>query len=118
MKLKNKHESIFRLDFGEDEGLATVGRSPLFEIAKATKEIQKDVRNVTTGFRKPIILTKPFSEHQLRKDANILEVRIDQFPIEIQQEILQELNAIVSKREREVQEKVESEKVETDTNPA
>ena len=116
MKLKHRYEGTFRLDFGEDEGLAAVGRSPLFEIAKATKEIQKDLRHVTTGFRKPVILTEPFSEHQLRKHADILGVRVDQFPSEIQQEILQELNAIVSKREQETQKKEQNDKTTTSTH--
>ena len=114
VKLKRKHKRIFSLDFGEDEGLATVGKPPLFEIATATKDIQRDLRHITTGFRKPVILTEPFSEHQLRRYANILEVRIDQLPSEIQQEILQELNTIVSKREQEVQEKEKNGETETD----
>lgn len=118
LKLKRKHERVFRLDFGEDEGLATVGRSPLFEIANATKEIQKDLRHVTTGFRKPVILTEPFSEHQLRKHADILGVRVDQLSSEIQQEILQELSALVSKREQEVLEKERPEKVQSDADSA
>lgn len=116
VKLKRRHERVFSLDFGEDEGLATVGKPPLFEIATAIKEIQKDLRHITTGFRKPVILTEPFSEHRLRRYADILEVRIDQFPNEIRQEILQELNAIVSKREQEVREKERNEKSTTNTD--
>ena len=114
--MKQKYEHSFRLDFGEDEGLATVGKSPLFEIAKATKEIQKDLRHVTTGFRKPIIRTEPLSKHHLGRHVNALEGRIDQLPHEIQQEILQELDTVVSKREREAREKERNQKTETVSN--
>ncbi|MYA98343.1 hypothetical protein F4X90_01505 [Candidatus Poribacteria bacterium] len=114
--LKRRHKRAFRLDFGEDEGFATIGRSPLFEIAKATQEIQKDLRHVTTGFHKPIILTEPLSKHHLGSHVNALEIRVDQFPHEIQQEILQELDAVVSKREQEIQEKERNQKTETVSN--
>ena len=58
-KQKDKYEHAFCLDFGEDEGLAAIGKSPLYEIAKATKDIQKDIRHLTTGFHKPIVRTEP-----------------------------------------------------------
>lgn len=116
VNLKRRHKRAFRLDFGEDEGFATIGRSPLFEIAKATQEIQKDLRHVTTGFREPIILTEPLSKHHLRRHVNALEVRIDQLPHEIQQEILQELDAVVNGREQEVREKERNQKTETVSN--
>ena len=38
---KGKYDHTFRLDFGELEGLTTIGKSPLVEIATATKGIQK-----------------------------------------------------------------------------
>ena len=116
VKLKRRHERTFRLDFGEDEGLATVGRSPLFEIAKATKEIQRDLHLITTGSRKPIVLTEPLAEHRLGKHMSVLEIRIDQLPSETQQEILQELDIILSKREQEIQEKERDKKTGTDAN--
>ena len=116
VKLKRRYEHIFRLDFGEDEGLATVGRPPLFEIAKATKEIQRDLRHITTGFRKPVILTEPLSKHRLEKHVNALELRIDQFPSEIQQEVLRELNVVISKREQKALEEKQREKTKTDAN--
>lgn len=115
VKLKRRHERTFHLDFGEDEGLATVGGSPLFEIAKATKEIQKDLRHVTTGFRKPIVLTEPLSKHLLGRHVSVLEIRIDQLPNEIRQGVLQELDAVVSRREQELREKEKSGKTETDS---
>lgn len=116
VKLKYKDERTFRLDFGEDEGLAIVGKSPLFEIAKATKDIQKDLNYITTGFRKPIILTEPLSDHLLRQDVDSLEDRIKELPREIQEEILQELDALVRKREQEVWEKAQNEKAATDAH--
>ena len=116
VKLKRRHERTFCLDFGEDEGLATVGRSPLFEIAKATKDIQSDLRRITTGSRKPIILTEPLADHRLGKHISVLEIRIDQLPSETRQEILQELDVIVSKREQEIREKEANVETGTDTN--
>lgn len=43
VKLKYKDERTFRLDFGEDEGFKRIGKHPLFEIAKTTKDIQVEV---------------------------------------------------------------------------
>ena len=116
VRLKGRHERTFRLDFGEDEGLATVGRSPLFEIAKATKDIQKDLRHVTTGVHKPIILTEPLSKHRLGRRMSTLEIRMDQLPTEIQEQIFQELNLAISKREQESLEKERNEKAKADAN--
>lgn len=110
VKLKRKQKRTFCLDFGEDEGLATVGRSPLFEIAKATKDIQTDLRHVTTGFRKPIILTESLSEHHLGRHVSTLEIRIEQLPKQVQQELLQEVETVVSKREQELAKKEQNEK--------
>ena len=112
----HKHEQAFHLDFGENEGFSQIDRPPLFEIAEATKKIQEDLHRITIGSRKPIILTEPLSEHYLGQQVNSLESRIQQLPKEIQQEILQEVNICVSKREQEVREKEKDEKTATDTN--
>ena len=111
-----QHERTFNLDFAENQGLATIDRPPLFEIAKATKEIQKDLNHISTGFRKPIILTEPLSDHHQRQFANSLENRIGQLPKEIQEEILQELDTVIREREQEALEKECNEKTETDAN--
>ena len=116
VKRKHRYDHIFRLDFGEDEGLATVGKPPLFEIAKATKDIQRDLRRITTGSYKPIILTEPLSKHRIERHVDALEIRINQLPSEIQQEVLHDLNVVISKREQKVSEEKQQEKIKTDTN--
>ena len=116
VKLKYRHKRAFRLDFSEDEGFKRIGKHPLFEIARATKDIQKDLSHIITGFRKPIILTEPLSDHLLRQDVDSLESRIEELPGEIQEEILQELDTVVRMREQEVREKAQNEKEATDTN--
>ena len=117
VKLKRKpEERSFHLDFNENTGFAQIGRPPLFEIAKATKEIQKNLRHLTTGFHKPVILTESLSEHRLGQRANSLESRIAQLPNEVQEEILQELAVVVTKREQEVQEKEQDTEKTTDEN--
>ncbi len=103
--VNHKHELAFHLDFGVNEGMTQIDRPPLFEIAKATKDMQRDIRNIATGIYKPTILTETASEHQLKQRANALETRIAQLPNEVQEEILQELAAVVTKREQEVREK-------------
>ena len=110
------YERSFPLDFAEGVGFSQVGSPPLYEIAKATKEIQKDLRNITTGFCKPIILTEPLTEHRRGQFASSLEIRIDQFSDEIQQEILQEVDIIVGKREQATREKEQGEKTTIDTD--
>ena len=111
-----KYERSFSLDFAEGVGFSQIGSPPLYEIAKVTKEIQKDLRNIITGSRKPIILTEPLAEHRRGQFASSLEIRIEQFSSEIQQEILQEVDLIVSKREQETRDEEQSEKITMDTN--
>ena len=100
--VKKVYERAFHLDFEENQGLATIGRPPLFEIAEAAKTMKEELRHFTTGFRKPTILTESASEHRTRQRAIALESRIEQLPNEVQEEILQELADVVSKREQEV----------------
>ena len=111
-----KYESVFPLDFGENEGFSQIDRPPLFEIAKVTKEIQKDLRHITTGFRKPIILTESLTEHRLGQSTRSLEIRISQLPIEIRQEILQEVDVVISRREQEIREKEQREQTAKDAD--
>lgn len=110
----HKREGVFHLDFNEGVGFAQIGSPPLYEIAKTIKKIQEDLHRVATGSRKPIVLTEPLSEHRLSRYASSLESRIDQFSSEIQQEILQEMDIVVSKREQEALKKEENEKTATD----
>ena len=106
--INQKHKRAFQLDFGVNEGFSQIDKPPLFEIAKATKDIQRDIRNIATGMHKPIILTETVSEHRLRQRVNALESRIEQLPNEVQEEILQELTIVVTKREQESREKGQS----------
>lgn len=105
VKLKRKYERSFSLDFSEDEGLARIGKPPLFEIAEVTKQMQKDIHNFTTGLHKPIVLTESLTQHRRGKWASSLEIRIEQFSEGIQQEILREVDLVVSRREQENVEK-------------
>ena len=110
------HEQIFSLDFSEGVGFSQIGSPPLYEIAEATKKIQEDLHRITIGSRKPIILTEPLSEHRLGQQVSSLESRIQQLPNEVQQEILQEVNICVSKREQQAREKEGTGKAEMDAN--
>lgn len=114
--VKRTYQRSFYLDFGEYEGYSRIGNSPLFEIAEATKDIQKDLHYLTTGMHKPIILTKPLSDHRLVEYATPLMRRMVRFPNEIQQEILQEMETVISKREQEFHEKEQNEEQPTDQN--
>lgn len=95
-------EKIFHLHSREYIGSATIGGAPSFEIAKATKEIQKDLHKLTTGSSKPIVRTVPLSEDRLRQRVSVLESRMAQLPRETQQEILQAIESILKNKEREV----------------
>ena len=111
-----KHERPFSLDFSESVGFSQIGNPPLYEMAKNIKKIQEDLHRITTGSRKPIILTEPLSEHRRQEFTNSLENRIKHLPKESQEKILQEIDISVSKREQEVYEKEQNEKTATDTN--
>jgi len=114
--VKRIYQCAFHLDFGEYEGYSRIGKSPLVEIAEATKDIQKDLHYLTTGMHKPIILTKPLSDHRLVGYATPLMRRMVRFPNEIQQEILKEIETVISKREQEIHEKEQDEEQPTDQN--
>jgi hypothetical protein len=114
--VNHKHERAFHLDFGVNEGMAQIGEPPLFEIAKATKNMQRDIRNIATGTYKPIILTETEAEHRIRQRANDLESRIKQLPNEVQEEILQEFAVAVTKRERQAREKKQNVETTLDEN--
>lgn len=104
-----KQARAFCLNFGEYEGFSQFGTPPLHAIAKDLKKIQDDLHRITIGSRKPIILTEPLSGHRLGQRANYLEIRIEQLPNEIQEEILQELAVVVEKREQEMLRKEQDE---------
>ena len=78
---------------------------PLYEMARNIKKIQEDLHRITTGSRKPIILTEPLSEHRRQEFTNSLENRIKHLPKETQEKILHEVDLVVSKEEEEVYEK-------------
>lgn len=44
---KRQDKKFFHLNFGEYEGTTTIGGVPLFDIAKALKEMQKDLKKLT-----------------------------------------------------------------------
>lgn len=111
--VNHKHERAFHLDFGENEGMAQIGKPPLFEIAEAVKDIKKDLHNVTTGIRKPVILTESASEHRIRNHTDFLESRISEFPPNIQQRILQKLEFFIDDQEREIREKARNDEETT-----
>jgi hypothetical protein len=76
----------------------------------------KDLRHITTGFRKPIILTESLTEHRFGQSTHALEIRISQLPIEIRQEILQEVDVVISRREQEIREKEQREQTAKDAD--
>ena len=114
-KQKDKYEHAFCLDFGEDEGLATIGKSPLYEIAEAVKDIKKGIHNVTTGIRKPVILTESASKHRIRNHTDFLESRISELPPNIQERILQKLEFFIDEQNREIREKAQNDEETTVT---
>ncbi len=114
--VNHKHDRAFHLDFGMNEGMAQIGKPPLFEIAEAVKDIKKDLHNVTTGIRKPVILTESASEHRIRNHTDFLESRISEFPPNIQQKILQKLEFFIDEQKREIREKTQNDETVPDEN--
>ena len=60
------------------------------------------LRRLTTGASKPTILTEPLSKHLIREYASTLEKRLAHLPDEAQQEIVQEVVTLITKKEQEV----------------
>ena len=100
-KLRRRKEN-FCLDFGELEG-SSREESPLFEIAKAIQDVKRVLHDLTTGVSKPTILTEPLSKHLIREYASTLEKKLAHLPDEAQQEIVQEVVTLITKKEQEVQ---------------
>lgn len=48
----DKHSDEYRIDFSEIEGVGQLGKSNLYTIANSIEQIQKDVSNLVTGFKK------------------------------------------------------------------
>ena len=103
-------KKIFHLNFREYLGAATIGGSPPFDIARALKEIQKDLHKLITGSSKPIIRTEPLSSYRLGKNLSDLQTKMAPFPRESQLEILREMDIMVEQKEREIREGEEIEK--------
>ena len=103
-------KKIFHLNFREYLGAATIGGSPPFDIARALKEIQKDLHKLITGSSKPIIRTEPLSSYRLGKNLSDLQTKMAPFPRESQLEILREMDIMAEQKEREIREGEEIEK--------
>ena len=84
----------FVLDFGEFENLSRIGEPPLQKIASAVDQLQKDVHHLTTGFRKPVVLTERLDEHQSRHRSEFLYLKIRQ----LSETDREELEALVDER--------------------
>ena len=110
------YERAFPLDFSENVGFSQIGTPPLYEIAKTTKKIQEDLHLIAIGSRKPIILTESLSKRRLGQYANSFERRIEQFPKEVQEEILHEVDRVVTEREREEHEKGQNDETTAQAN--
>ena len=114
--IKYKYKRTFQLNFAEWKGVGTIGELPLFEIARITRKIQKDLHNLVTGFSKPIVRTESLSEYRIGQEESFLKRRMGQLSDEVQEEILQEVEIIISKREQGIQEGEQNEQTATE-NP-
>jgi hypothetical protein len=114
--VKHKYKRTFHLNFAEWKGTATIGEPPLFELAKIARKIQKDLHSLVTGSSKPIVRTESLSKYRIRQEDSFLEKRMARLPDEVQEEILQEVEIIISKREQGVGEGEQNEQTATE-NP-
>ncbi len=110
----HEEKKIFHLNSREYIGVGTIGGSPPFDIARAAKEIQKDLHKLITGSSKPIIRTVPLSEDRLSQQVSVLEGRMAKLPGETRQEIWQTMESILKNKEQEVREERQNEKTTTD----
>src|SRR5215213_10256430 len=82
-----EYSRTFIIDFGEMENLTRIGKPPLHELADLTKEIQRDIHNITTGFSKPHILSEPAVDYERRLESQYLAFRIEALSDEDRAEI-------------------------------
>lgn len=113
----HEKKKIFHLNSREFLGVGTIGGSPLHEIAKAAKEIQKDMYKLITCYSKPIIRTVPLSEDDLRRQVSVLEGRMAKLPLATQQEIMRSIASVLKKKEQKLREEHYDEETTTDQMP-
>ena len=111
--VKYKYKRTFHLNFAEWKGTATIGEPPLFELAKIARKIQKDIHSLVTGSSKPIVRTESLSKYRIAQEESFLKRRIGQFSDEVQEEILKEVEIIISKKEQEVREEGQNDQTAT-----
>ena len=112
--VKHKYKRTFHLNFAEWKGIATIGELPLFEIARIARKIQKDLHSLVTGSSKPIVRTESLSKYRVGQGDSFLKRRMVQLPDEVQEEILQEVEIIISKREQGIREGGQNEQTATE----
>ena len=112
--VKYKYKRTFHLNFGEWRGVAKIGELPSFEIARIAKNIQKDLHSLVTGSSTLIVRTESLSKHRIEQGTSFLEKRMAQLPDEVQEEILQEVEVIISKREQGVKAGEQNEQTATE----
>jgi hypothetical protein len=91
-----EYSRTFAIDFGELENLSRIGKPPLHELADLTKQIQRDIHNIATGFSKPHILSEPAVDYERRLESEYLAFRIDTLSDEDRSEV----EALVSKKQQ------------------
>jgi hypothetical protein len=91
-----EYSRTFTIDFGEMENLSRIGKPPLHELADSTKEIQKDIHNIATGFSKPHILSEPAVDYEGRLESEYLAFRIETLSDEDRAEV----EELVSKKQQ------------------
>ena len=89
------------LDFKQWANLTQLKPPPLFEIAKSTEGIQKNLDKFMDSRNPPIVLTGAISEHRLLGSEKVLLRRMRYLPVEVQKELLQELSVAICHKERE-----------------
>lgn len=112
--VKYKYKRTFHLNFGEWRGVAKIGELPSFEIARIAKNIQKDLHSLVTGSSRLIVHTESLSKHRIEQGTSFLEKRMARLPDEVQEEILQEVEVIISKKEQGVKAGEQNEQTATE----
>lgn len=72
MAIGKSYSDTYFIDFSQQSGTSQLGEPPLYNIAKNVEQIQKDINNLLTGYKKlnAIVYTKREIERKKNKDGN------------------------------------------------
>lgn len=66
--IKEEYADTFFIDFGQFDGMSQVGTAPLHKIAQSLERLQKDINNLSTGWKKMQVIA--YTPEDVERERN------------------------------------------------